>query len=558
MVQARQAFGKKGMRLAKTIQCESFTLDLFANPWHDPAVALAVEADERFCTYCGTLIYKGLTGVEATRTILKDFIKQGIGCLDAANGNYCLIVGDQTSLKCVTDRAGLHHVYHANDNSAASNSFIAIACSLPRHTFTRQEVLEYILFGATFGDSTLLNEVKLLGAESMIEVQGEALRVVTRKTVWTPESQWSRKMTNRERVGRTLELLDDYYNQLVRAFGSHVIASISGGYDSRLNLGLLRRHGVTPSLFVYGSVRSADVAIAKVICRQEGLQLLHLDRADSEEMGPDYYWRNQEDVFHGLDGLTQYGYACEPFEISHRRARAIGGSVVVNGGGGEIWRDYWKLPDRAMSGREFARAYFGGRESGYVSDDGFSIRVYDGIATKIEYLTGTVGLLPSHMVQSLYARLRLRFWQGKNNSVDNFLGYALTPFSEHHFSVPAMWIPMVAKRHGWFEAQLIRCVSSQLADYPSSHGFSISAGPRLGSRLKSAITRHLPIAVRESHRRRQFVYSRRYFQSERYVRARFGDGNLHVRAFVEPRRLKDSSAFSRALSVERMLRKEWL
>lgn len=161
-------------------------------------------------------------------------------------------------------------------------------------------------------------------------------------------------------------------------------------------------------------------------------------------------------------------------------------------------------------------------------------------------------------VQSLYARFRVRFWQGANNSADNHMGYALTPFSDVRFSVPAMWIPVGAKRDGWFERQLIMRASPALAEYPSSHGFNFTQGPGLRQRIFTMLKYRMPAGLRAARRRLMNERHRPYYQSGKFVNARFGAGPLQVEQYVRPGELQDSLAFSRALTIERLLRGEWL
>jgi hypothetical protein len=167
------AFIKKGMKLALSIQGAGYVIQLFSNATHDPAQVMARDESGRFCTYVGTLIYKGCTASSATGLLLEDIRHHGLACLDQALGNYCFLVNDDQGLRILTDRAGLHHVYCSDDLSFVSNSFISAACSLKTRRLRTQEILEYVMFGATFGDHTLLEGVKLLGQEVVVRIQGE-------------------------------------------------------------------------------------------------------------------------------------------------------------------------------------------------------------------------------------------------------------------------------------------------------------------------------------------------------------------------------------------------
>ena len=506
--------------------------------------------------------YLGLQGADWATGDRRDSrrpAQRASNCFDEALGNYCLLIKDDLGLRLVTDRAGLHHVYHDDDLSLVSNSFVASACGGKGRTLRTQEMREYVMFGATFGACTLLEEVQLLGAETEVRFSRDDRKLVERRSVWQADEVGETRRSLEDEIERALEAAKSYYSQIYAAFDGKVTAALSGGYDSRLSLALLRHHGVTPKLFVYGKSGSPDVSIAAEICRGESLPLDCVDRDARPILEPDEYWRNQDDAFHGLDGLTQYGYACAPYEFSHRQERVAGGLVSVNGGGGEIWRDFWKLPDRPMSADSFVNAYFGGRYSGLRQVKADSSEILDGIARKVRELVATPRHeLDSSTIQSLYARLRLRFWQGKNNSVDNHVGYALTPFSECVFSVPAMEIPVSAKRDGWFERQMVCRISAKLASYPSAYGYSFVEGPGMVDRIKSRVTCYLPDRLRQARRVRAIDYSRSYFHANRYVQARFGAGPLQVEKYFVLDELADPLAFSRALSIERMLRDEWL
>jgi hypothetical protein len=549
-------FERKRMRCVERLAACGHALYLFSNESCDPAGVLSRDGRGRYCTYVGTFVYRGVTGCAATAAVLEQLDSKDERFFDEAIGNYCLLIHDGRELRIATDRAGLHHVYHDDRLAFVSNSFLAMSAIAPARTLLRQEVLEFVQLGATFGPSTLLKEVRLLESEAEVRIGAGGGRLLRMESVWE-RPVGEQGLAVNDMIGSTLEACDRYYRQISRAFSNKVTAALSGGYDSRLNLALLRRHEVVPKLFVYGKSTDSDVRVAKMICDGEGLKLTHLDRGAVPPMKPEAYWLNQEDVFHGLDGLTQYGFACEPFEVSHRRERVAGGLLAVNGGGGEIWRDFWKLPRKRMRASEFVRGYFGGRLGGF-REGGEEQSFLDGLAEKVRAITGSGERRMSlEVIQSLYARLRLRYWQGKNNSVDNHVGLAVTPFSEHHFSVPAMRIPARARKDGWFESQLLMRASPRLAGYMSSYGHDFATGPKATDRLKSAITIRLPVALRILHRRSRNDPQRFYFHDERYLRARFGARPLEVEQYVSTADLRDALAFSRALTVERMLRGEW-
>lgn len=554
------AFASKGMVQTYSAGHGSSVLYLFRNDSHDPARAMSTDDAGRFCTYVGTMIYKGRTGSQATTAILKDVAAGRPDIPDVAFGNYSLLIGDKRGLRVLTDPAGLHHVYHSNDLALVTNSFVAAGCAGRSAELGRQEILEYILLGAVFGRPSLLTGFGLLPALGEIQIDQGGRRLSLRNDPWTAAVLSARRVSLDEHIAQTIERCDRFFAQIATAFGGKVTSALSGGHDSRLILALLRRHGIVSRLFVYGSQDDVDVRIAKEICRGEGLELRHIDRGELPVLDPPTYWQNQDTVFHGLDGLTQYGFACDPYEISHRRERVDGGLVAVNGGAGEIWRDFWRLPDRRMSARQFVGAIYGGRLAGLYGRGSGPREFLDALTTKVAETAGMdeAEKMSQTVIQSLYVRFRTRFWQGKNNSVDNHIGYALTPFAENIFTVPSIRIPVSARRDGWFERQLIQQIDPRLATYKTAYGYSFVRGPGVWERLAIKGKYMTPSRLRRLHRRLARDSQRIGYQSPEYIRHRFGDGRLEVERYLRLDRLRDPLAFSRALAVERMLRGQWI
>jgi asparagine synthase (glutamine-hydrolysing) len=63
---------------------------------------------------------------------------------------------------------------------------------------------------------------------------------------------------------------------------------------------------------------------------------------------------------------------------------------------------------------------------------------------------------------------------GRNNSVNNKIGFALTPFITQSLIERALRLPLRQKNTGRFEARLIREINPRLAAYPSAYGHSFA------------------------------------------------------------------------------------
>jgi hypothetical protein len=111
-----------------------------------------------------------------------------------------------------------------------------------------------------------------------------------------------------ELVEESLRRLREYFRGLVDSFPAGFSSALSGGYGSRLMLGLLLEQGVAPNLFVYGKDMDDSVRVAKVVAGGEGLELLHIDRSVGARLSYDAFFKHVRRNFIGSDGYSYGGH----------------------------------------------------------------------------------------------------------------------------------------------------------------------------------------------------------------------------------------------------------
>jgi len=177
-------------------------------------------------------------------------------------------------------------------------------------------------------------------------------------------AQTPKRMSVSGLAGATMEEQQDVvadallgiFRTIQRNFGGRVCAALSGGYDTRLMLALLRATGAAPALYVYGTADSDDVRVARDICRGEGLDLHVYDKSAHPRVDADGFRAALAAQFYLVDGLGPVGAVDDGADLFTRRRRAHGGNLQLNGGGGEIFRDFWKLPETPVGVEAFVRA----------------------------------------------------------------------------------------------------------------------------------------------------------------------------------------------------------
>lgn len=164
-------------------------------------------------------------------------------------------------------------------------------------------------------------------------------------------------------------------------------------------------------------------------------------------------------------------------------------------------------------------------------------------------------------IELLYPLLRLRYWQSKNNLLNNQLTYALTPFAESQFAIPAAAIPIRFKNHGLFEAALINRVAPDLAAVTSVYGHDFASPLPRRSRWKNLYRIYAPAtAISWAKRRRSRIGvgsapGAHYCRRREYVDPIIGSGELAVREWFDVGRVHDDGVPARILTVELLLRR---
>ena len=104
-------------------------------------------------------------------------------------------------------------------------------------------------------------------------------------------------------------------------------------------MALLLERGATPSIHVYGRPEDGDVTVAKHVAANEGFALSHVDKSTFAPVEPDDFADVIERnflAFHGHppDGLFENGS-----DLDTRIELSRGGRLMLNGGGGEVFRN---------------------------------------------------------------------------------------------------------------------------------------------------------------------------------------------------------------------------
>lgn len=523
-----------------------------------PIANLVALADDGFCAATGSFVYKGSTGKTGLAALHADFEitapDHGIA-LDRLHGAFCVILRKHGRCFVFIDRIGVYKVYRDDGGSVVSSSFLALLESTSRRRLDVQAAYEYVFQGATYGDDTLAGDIKLLSPDIVCE-PGLSLRASTWPAAATPEISRESLEWHAERVLATLK---QTFGDIAKAYDGHIDTALSGGYDSRLILALLFSQNIRPDIHVYGKDTDPDVVVAKRIAAGEGFPLKHTNKKTGADLTPDRAAESIARTFHAFDGAPNDGIFDNGADLATRKERCRTGALMLNGGGGEVLRNFFYLPDRGFSVQQLLWSFYAQFDpaagTGHFDEAAYHARLGD----KIKATLGTSkGRLTRPQVELVYPLFRCRYWMGRNNAVNSRFGSALTPFVDAALVNQTARVPMAYKNFGRFEARLISLASPALAAYPSDYGYAFDRPPPYSARLKAMTTYMRPPSLRRYMfrlRTRRQAVSYPYFLGEAFRNAVMEPGFPRVARLFRPERLTDPGQFNRLCTLEYLCQK---
>ncbi|PAX09720.1 asparagine synthase-related protein [Sphingomonas lenta] len=464
---------------------------------------LLLRDGDDFAAVAGTLVADGRTGRPALDALMR-MMDDGTPDWSRLGGQFAALVRRRGRSFLFCDWFAHFQLFRDSDDRLFSTSLLAAAELLPRLSFDAQGVYEFAFNVTALGDDTVLEQVKLLGPDVMLELTPDG---VVRHPLSKPLPEPA-PLTPAERLDRHRAALDEVLAPHLRD-DAHVHCPLSGGLDSRLLLAAVRRLGADPSVYVYGPPGSADVRVARAVGDALGFAVEWIDK-QAAPIAPDAFPAMVAHNFHENDGMPTFGNIFDNGgHLRARDARHAHGWPIASGGGGEVYRDFFYLPDRPFGAEAVARTFF----ARFLRTDAtelFDPRLFiERIRDKILDALGRPGdraPLPRSVVEQIYPRFRCRALFGREISLEARHSPYLLPFLEPRVVAETAELPPALRRAGRFEAQLLHAIDPELAAQPSAYGHHFAGPPSRRHRLQEWSSRVRPVWLRQRsyalHRRR--------------------------------------------------------
>lgn len=557
---AADAMCRQGFVPAVRCEWEGGVAEGWSNPLqaHRQACAVGIgeAAGEASAICVGPIWYRGAHGADALRILCGeqrlDGTAQGPSIDEAAlRGNFVVFLRVGARAWLFNDALGFARIHHGADRRYFSTSWLAARAWQGSDALDAAAAIEYVLLGATHANDSPAAGVSRVGLREGVDLASG--RNYARHLPFDAPGT----VPGFERaVEQSAAHLKSVFAEIAQACPGHTAAALSGGFDSRLVFAGLAGAGEHPRLFVYGAPGSEDVRIAEAVAQASGVPIETVDKAARDRGRPAPDLEALVEAARFFDGLPNDGIHDLGADRDTRLAQTADGFIALNGGGGEIFRNFFHLPDRPYRPLDIVRAFYRGFDAGvFRQADGLSryeSRLAAGIAAALGLPDEAAGTpLPRSAIERIYPLFRCHHWMGVNNSLSLRTGLFATPLVDAWTVQASADLPIAWKNAGRFESRLISALHAGIASQPSAYGFAFDRGPDARALRAERAMCLRPVWARpwiNALRRR----AGRQRTSPDFV-ARCRDllpGEWRLDPVLDLARLPDDDAFARALSIE--------
>lgn len=551
-MRATRSLERQGFFCTRRIEWEGGSVAAWGFPGQREIEDCILQTPSGTACCVGPLWFRGHFGRHALAAILDEI--QANGHLDESDlrGNFALFLttGEHTWL--LNDALGFVRIHASADGGFFSTSWLATCAYLQHVELDVDSALEYVLTGAAHSCHTAARGVDLLPLGHALDLK--------RRCTWQrfPEG-FGARAAEFSSLGEAVETISKHLKtvslEVASAFLGRVSTALSGGFDSRLIVAGLLAAGAQPRLFVYGDPQSTDVVIARIVADANGLALDAIDKsALNRRLSPPNLASLEQSAWF-FDGLPCDGIYDPGADRQTRLQQSADGCIALNGGGGEIFRNFFHLPARAYTARDIVRTFYRGFSRSVFRDPkaltNYETRLGASMRDIMDVSNAENESLTRAQVELLYPLFRCHYWMSVNNSVAMRHGYYATPLVDLELIRMAQRLPLRWKNAGEFQSRLIASIHPGIAEQPSAYGFRFDDGPGWGARLAEWATCARPVWLRpliNATRRRLGNGGVDPGQLQRFRELVPGEWLLDP--FLDLAKLPDDGALARALAIE--------
>jgi asparagine synthase (glutamine-hydrolysing) len=224
-----------------------------------------------FDGYFYTSESRALTDVNKIYDLYKTYGKDFINKLDGVF-NIFIYNKKENKLNIFNDWAGNYFLFYYWDgkNFIFSSEMKSIIKIIKTKTLDMKGIKQQFMFNHLLFDNTLINEIKVLDAASIIEIKDQKIKIDNYYNIINDI-----QITNCDNVNTAVDQLYALFENATQKFMhiENMSLPMTGGMDSRLLLHFMLKYEYNfKDIFTFCTEKDEDVKIAKLICDHFGLK----------------------------------------------------------------------------------------------------------------------------------------------------------------------------------------------------------------------------------------------------------------------------------------------
>lgn len=429
----------------------------------------------------GTCIIHGLSVDESMAAITDHYIKHK-ELPNSLIGNYCIIICQNDKIYLHHDPENIYNIFLAKDFSVISSSFLALCDGMTKLTINREAIIENLCTGSLIGEDTIFSEINRVTYNVDVVLPEKSLLLFSKKEKFVIPHFHNKK----ESLSAQIDILDWYFagiKALVKEYG--LDSGLTGGFDSRLLMALIKRHFSDVSHQFHShkrKVNGAEYLIAKHLCTITSSSFVEEESLDINDMDDIQIGESIKRGMYFYDGqIRSHAFWHESFNnLDYRKKILKDKRVGFHGIGGEQYRNIERMHKSDWNYElwikyNIIRKLTGNKVLNKPSMD----NLVDSLSYKINQIIPVSDNKIDHLGLKRYLNeVFIPSNRGVRTSMENKLTYFFSPFTDFRVSVEAYGaVPFLGNSLN-YQAEIINLISPELANETSDYGFNFISGER--------------------------------------------------------------------------------
>lgn len=214
--------------------------------------------------------------------ILNLFLNEKESCMNRLKGSYVLIVMDEKKkdITVITDRLNVLPMYYAFENGKliiSSNTAMILKAPWVSREVDHLAMVMQNLFDYMLGEHYFVNGIRRFENARKYSFSLHGLR---KRTFWDVSELFHETLLQKK---ESLDMLAAQLEENVNLYSSDakkILVSLTGGFDGRANLAMLKRPASEFKCYSYGMAGSKQITVPREISEKTGIQYESLILAD--------------------------------------------------------------------------------------------------------------------------------------------------------------------------------------------------------------------------------------------------------------------------------------